>query len=147
MKHWVSDIFTFLFLSFLSVFFPSCKKEIPSPDYPQLIGIWSGSTSQGQEVKISINNLDGVLYVTYYKLSIAFNSGGQRTIEHYNTDGIASLVNLYFNIPLGTGVYGSGFLNGTFNLTTMVLSGSYRCYNPTDPNDYTDGFYTAALTK
>ena len=49
----------------------SCKKKTdPVPDFPQLIGHWSGTTSQSSAVRFMIDNLNGYLYVTEYHLTV-----------------------------------------------------------------------------
>jgi hypothetical protein len=131
-----------LLLGFLS----GCKKKIPAPDYPQLIGHWTGSTTQDEPFKLSVENFDGTLYITYYKLIVVFNTGGSRNIEQNKPDGITQITDRSFNISTGNGIYGPGYIEGTFNLNTMTLSGTFRIYNSTIQNDYITGFYTAAIT-
>lgn len=136
----------FIILLFLLSFLPGCKKKTPAPDYPQLIGHWAGSTTQDEPFKLSIENFDGTLYITYYRIFVVFNTGGYRNIEQNKPDGIAQITDRYFNIPTGTGIYGPGYIEGTFDLNTMTLSGTFRIYNPSVQNDYITGFYTAAKT-
>ncbi|MEI7981169.1 MAG: hypothetical protein WCI71_05920 [Bacteroidota bacterium] len=122
---------------------PACKKQPPAADYPQLIGRWTGSTTQDQSFRLTVENFDGVLYITYYRLVVVFNTGGSRTLEQNKPDGIARITDRYFNIPMSTGIYGPGYVEGTFNLNTMLLSGTFRVYNPSVKDDFITGFLTA----
>jgi len=125
-----------------------CKKNIdPGPDYPQLIGKWSGSTSQSQPINIYVEYFNQWLNIYQYNIVVYFNSGGSRTISGFNADGITGITNKSFNISLGTGIYGPAFIEGTFDVTGLTLSGTFRIYNPNDANDATSGYYSALLLK
>jgi len=138
-------------LFFFSLIFlalaPACQKKAPSPDYPQLLGAWQGVTYQDKQIQFSISNTDKILYVTHYKIIINFPAGGQQTLQRHVSTGIVALNGTYFKISLGNGTYGEAYLDGSFNLVTMALTGSFRIYNPAVPNDYATGFYTAGKTK
>ena len=139
---------TILKPSFLLIIFilctTSCKKKSPAPDYPEFMGTWSGSTSQSQIIRISVDNISGTLYVTSIKVILFFDSGGQQTIEQYNTQGLAAVTNRYFKLSLGTGVYGPAYIDGTFDLTTMTVTGTFKAYNPSNPNDFTSGTFVGS---
>jgi hypothetical protein len=125
-----------------------CKKDVdPGPEYPQLIGRWTGSTSQSQPINIYVDYFNKWLNIYQYNFVIYYNSGGAQTISGFNMDGISGISNKYFSIPLGNGIYGPAYLEGTFNLGSMTLSGTFRVYNPNDPNDATSGYYSALLSK
>lgn len=126
---------------------PACTKKTPSPDYPQLLGAWEGMTSQDKQIQFSISNTDEILYVTYYKIMVSFSTGGPQTLNRHISTGIVALNDKNFRISLGNGTYGEAYLDCYFNLVTMALTGSFRIYNPTSPNDYITGFYTAGKTK
>lgn len=143
------------FVAFALVFIPlflfmqeGCKKNIdPGPDYPQLIGKWTGSTSQSQPVNIYVDYFNKWMNIYQYNIVVFFNSGGSRTISGFNADGITGVVNKAFNIDLGSGIYGPGFIQGAFDVNSLTLSGTFRIYNPNDPNDATSGYYSAIQSK
>ncbi len=140
--------FPLFFFSFVLVALtPACEKKSSSPDYPQLLGAWEGVTSQDKQIQFSISNTDEILYVTYYKIVVNFPAGGQQTLQRHISTGIVAMNDKNFRIPLGNGTYGEAYLDGSFNLVTMALTGSFRIYNPAVPNDYATGFYTAGKTK
>ena len=54
----------------------ACKKKTdPVPDYPQFIGHWAGTTSQGTAIYFTVDNLKGNLNVTRYDLTVYTSSG------------------------------------------------------------------------
>jgi hypothetical protein len=86
-----------------SITFSSCKKKTtPIPDFPQLIGHWSGTTSQSAQIRFMIDNLSGYLYVTEYNL----------TVYTFNVNDLT----LYGNFA----VYEPGN-------TTDIITGTYSC--------------------
>jgi hypothetical protein len=134
-------------LLFTTILGTSCKKDTePVPDYPQLMGLWTGTTSQGVTIFFVIGNIDGILYVTHYKMTVYTNNGYQ-TYEQYNTDGIVSLSGRGFNIPLGTGSAGPAFISGNFDLDSMVLDGSFAVYPSGNTIDIITGTYSASKTQ
>ena len=126
---------------------PGCKKD-EIPDYPELIGYWSGTTSQGNPVRFKIENEKGTLYITQYELLVTFGSGSQ-SYEHTNTRGIVALSGLTFTLPLGSGSMGPAFIDGYFNYgaTTITLTGTFAVYYPGSTVDLVTGDYTAYLYK
>jgi len=129
----------------LTVFaFQGCKKNTdPGPEYPQLIGRWNGFTSQSQPINIYVDYIDGWFTVYQFNIVVNFNSGGSQTISNFIPEGITGINNKYFSLSLGSGIYGAAFLDGTFDVSNMTLAGTFRIYNPKDPNDATSGFYSA----
>jgi hypothetical protein len=138
---------TLYLLLFLLIFSISCKKSTPAPDYPQLMGVWSGSTSQSQTIRVVVDNIGGTLYLTQIRFIVLFDSGGQQSIERNSTEGLASVNNRYFKYSTGTGIYGPAFVDGTFDLNSMTLSGTFKIYNPSNPNDYTTGTFVSSKTN
>jgi hypothetical protein len=70
------------------VSFSACKKKTtPQPDFPQLIGHWSGTTSQGEQIYFTVDNLEGNLNVTRYDLTV-YTQGGIRQYKVINSNGI-----------------------------------------------------------
>jgi hypothetical protein len=124
----------------------SCKKD-KTPLYPQLIGAWSGETSQGNIISLEVINRDGTLYISKYQLPVNFQTGYQ-VLQQTNTRGIAALTGVTFNLPLGpTGSYGPAYIGGSFNLTAvpLVLTGEFTVYYPSSSVDVVTGSYTAYL--
>lgn len=133
-------------LSVLIFLLPSCKKD-KTPLYPQLIGYWSGVTSQLNTVSFEVIDRDGTLYISKYQLAVNFQTGYQ-VFQQTNTLGIVALNGLSFNLPLGpTGSYGPAYIDGNFNLTasTPVLTGEFTVYYPSSTVDVVTGNYTAYL--
>jgi hypothetical protein len=141
MKHSFFFIHMLLLLSLVAL--ASCKKE-ESPDYPELIGFWNGTTSQGNPIRFKIENEKGTLYITQYELLVNFGSGSQ-TYEHTNNRGIVALSGLHFDLPLGTGSVGPAYIDGNFDYgaTTITLSGTFAVYYPSSSVDMVTGNYTA----
>jgi hypothetical protein len=134
-------------LAFLFLGIPGCKKNVdPGPEYPQILGKWSGSTSQSQPINIYLDYFNQQTNIYQYNVVVYFNSGGSRTISGFNSEeGITQVTNKAFYISLGTGIYGPAYIEGTFNVNNLTLSGTFRIYNPNDPNDATSGYYSALL--
>lgn len=125
----------------------SCKKSDPEPTPipadSQLIGAWSGHTVRNDTlclkdtVSITVSNVNGALKITSYKYALyTVEFGyGQKTVSETNSDGIASVVNRYFNIFIPfTGKDGKEFLNGTFDVQNLKLNGILMAY-PLSMND------------
>jgi len=137
------SLFLTLILTTFSV--SSCKKKTdPVPDFPQLIGHWSGTTSFGLGVYFTVDNLQGNLNVTRYDLSVA-TSGGIRQYKSINSNGIAYVTNKQFRIHLGTGNAGESYIEGTFNINDMTLYGSYAVYDQGNTIDIYTGTYNCNM--
>lgn len=145
-KFLVSVLFVSLFPAVFIL--PGCKKKIdPGPEYPQLIGRWTGVTSQSQPINIYVDYINGWFTIYQFNFVVYYNSGGSQTISNFNPEGITGINNKFFAISLGSGIYGPAFLDGTFDVNNMTLSGTFRIYNPNDPNDATSGYYSALKSK
>lgn len=132
----------FTILSFFTL--TTCSKSTPAPDYPELMGSWSGSTSQSQVITFYIDNIQGTLNLTSLKFIVFFDTGGQQSIIRYNTEGITPLSNTSFKYLMGSGVYGQAYIEGSFNTNNMTVTGTFRIYNPANPNDLTSGTFVGS---
>ena len=123
----------------------SCKKKTEAvPDFPQLIGHWSGTTSVDTQILFWVNNISGTLNITQYDLTVPTIDGYQRYMSS-NTYGIASINSRQFKIHLGTGTAGEAFINGTFNTNDMTVYGSYAVYPTGNTTDIITGTYSGAM--
>ena len=130
-------------LILFSTLFSSCsKKETPAPDYPQLIGNWTGTTSQGTAVSLWVNSINGTLYITSSDLMV-YGPSGNVDYRQYNSNGLAAVSTLQFHLSLGTGSSGEAFIDGTFDLTDMSLNGNFAVYPPANTIDRITGTYLA----
>ena len=128
-----------------TVGFSSCnKKTDPIPDYPQLIGHWSGTTSQGTQVRFMIDNLKGFLFVTEYHL-IVYTSAGYHEYLAYYSYGLGGVVNKQFKIHISTGSAGESYIDGTFNTNDMTLYGNFAVYDPANATDLITGTYSCSM--
>ena len=122
----------------------SCKKKTdPIPDFPQLIGHWSGTTSQSAQVRFMIDNMKGYLYVMEYHLTV-YTAGGYHEYQQYYSYGIAPVSNKQFRIRLGTGSAGDSYIDGTFDLNSMTLNGNFAVYEPGNTTDLVTGTYSCS---
>jgi hypothetical protein len=136
-------LLTLLILSAYSV--TTCKKKTdPVPDFPQLIGHWSGTTSQGTQVRFMVDNLKGYLYIMEYHLTL-YTSAGLHEYQSYYTYGIAPVSNKQFRIHMGTGSAGEAYMDGTFDLNAMTLYGTYEVYPPGNTTDIITGTYSCSM--
>ncbi len=126
-----------------------CKKSSdpetpPTPPDAQLIGAYSGLTSQNDTILISVSNVNGVLKITRYAFTVKFtNPPGVRSIDVTDSDGISSVVNRYFTFLLiDPGSPGDEYLNGTFNISNLTLNGAFMVY----PSFSTTGAITVTYT-
>jgi hypothetical protein len=143
MKTYVS-LLLFL-IGFLLLAITSCEdKTEAAPDFPQLIGYWTGNTSQGQICTFNISNHDGTLYVDHYKVEVITNTG-LKNYESTNSKGIAPVINKQFMITLGAGINGDAFINGVFNVNDITLYGNFEVYPSGNNIDKIFGTYLASL--
>jgi hypothetical protein len=134
-----------LVLILTNITFSSCKKKTtPVPDFPQLIGHWSGTTSQSAQIRFMIDNLSGYLYVTEYDLTV-YTAGGYHQYKQSYTWGIAAVTNKQFKIHLGTGGAGESYIDGTFNVNDMTLYGNFAVYEPGNTTDIITGTYSCSM--
>ena len=120
------------------------EKTTPQPDFPQLVGHWSGTTSQGTAVSFTVDNLQGNLNVTRYDLMV-YTQGGYRQYKVINSNGIAYVTNKQFKIHIGTGDSGESFIDGTFNVNDLSLYGNFAVYEPGNTIDIITGTYTCSI--
>ena len=143
-----------LFLSLMVlciVLAAGCKKstepELPAtPPDAQLIGAWSGLTSQNDTILLTVSNINGVLKITRYAFTVTFtNPNGERSIDITDSDGIASVVNRYFSfLLLDPGTPGDEYMNGTFDISNLTLNGSFMVYPSFSATGAVTVTYTAA---
>ena len=133
----------FLTLILLTGLFYSCsKKETPVPDFPQLIGNWTGTTSQGNAITLWVNSVNGYLYITSSDLMV-YGPSGNTNYKQYNPNGLAVISNKQFHLTTGSGSSGEAFIDGTFDLNDMSLNGNFAVYPPANTVDRITGTYTA----
>jgi len=123
----------------------SCKKKTtPIPDFPQLIGNWSGQTSQGTAISFGVENVQGNLDITRYDLMV-YTAGGYRQYKAGNSNGIVVVTNKQFRIHLGTGNSGESYIDGTFNVNDLTLYGNFAVYEPGNTIDIITGTYSCSM--
>jgi hypothetical protein len=126
---------------FISIAFSSCKKkETPLPDYPQLLGTWPGTTSQGTTISLGVTNINGTLYINQYDLTV-YTASGYQALHAGNSDGLAVINNTQFNIHIGTGSAGESYIDGTFDVQDTTLSGNFAVYPSGNTIDLISGYY------
>jgi len=113
------------------VFTSSCKKKTdpPEPDYPQLIGTWSGNTWQNYPIALSVINVEGQLYLSSYAFAVTYSEPGVFDSAYYNqsnTSGIVPIINKKFSLLLYSPFSSGDSLWGTFDTGEMVLSGNIK---------------------
>lgn len=133
-----------LLLLLVFIITSSCKKYSDTPENPELMGNYTGNTNQSKVIELAVDKFEGNLVLTQLKITVLFGEGGQQLIERYNSDGITSVNNRYFKYSLGTGTSGEAFVDGTFNSTSLTVTGTYKVYNPSNPNDFASGTYFAS---
>lgn len=114
----------------------SCSKKESSdppkePDFPQLIGIWQGTTWQQYPIEISVINVEGVLYLSSYSFAVTRHEGGSSDSANYQmsiSTGIAPVLNKQFSLQLLSmaSSFTNDSLTGAFDTGEMILSGSIQ---------------------
>jgi hypothetical protein len=145
--------FTLLILGLLMSL--SCTKDktidIPDPDYPQFLGTWQGQTSQSQPITIGIINVNGILTVNTYKYKVIKYDTGTAYKEAAYDLNLSTIVTYVTDKqfrfrPYGGYSYGTDYLKGTFNDSSMTLTGRFNTSFPTSSGTFTDsvtGSFTA----
>lgn len=122
MKNLVLVLFCGLFL--MAAF--SCKKT-KDPVNAQLMGTWLSSNSQ-DSIYFYVDNLDGTLYITSVLAKVNF-AGGYVRYSESSSGGLANITSNTFDIVLdAAGPEGPTHIGGTFNPTSMVLTGNFAYY-------------------
>jgi hypothetical protein len=120
----------------------SCKKDKEkTPDYPELIGSWVGTTNQKIPIRVDVADIGGDLYVTRVNLEYSKAPGDTVWAYKYNSDGLTMLSGKSFTYNYDAAVPQS-YINGTFQSDT--LNGVWYVYDPTDP---ITGTYQAVKSK
>jgi len=136
-------VFLALFTAYLMLpGFSSCKKSNPDPLYPQLIGTYQGTTSQNDTIRMEVENIKGILYITEIKLNYKYSGGGTGSVYKKDSDGLTALIVAYFNLLVGSYPQNS-IIDGTFNLNSLTVNGSFKIYPSSNPSNPSSGSYTA----
>ncbi|MEI7981170.1 MAG: hypothetical protein WCI71_05925 [Bacteroidota bacterium] len=124
----------------------SCKKSDPDPLYPWLTGIYRGTTSQNDTIAMEVGNIQGILYITMMKLNYRIPGGGTDRVLMADPDGLTSLSTTFFSLPINTSPHRS-FIDGNFNLNNMTVTGTFKMYSNSHPDNPATGNYTAIKIK
>lgn len=127
------------FQSFIS---GSCKKSNPDPLYPQLVGSYKGTTSQNDTIAMDVENIKGILYITMIKLNYRIPGGGTGYVYRMNSDGLMGLGTTFFSLVIDTNPKNS-IIDGNFNLNNMTVTGTFKIYSTSQPDNPSTGNYTA----
>jgi hypothetical protein len=120
----------------------SCKKY-PDPDYPQLAGVYHGTTSQSETIEMQVENIEGILYVTVLRLNYRYGSGGTGSVNLSNTAGLSVINNTSFSIVVDPDPPQST-ISGIFNPENMTVSGSFKIYPSLQPEFPASGDFIAS---
>ncbi len=127
--------------------FLSCeKKQTPLPNYPQLVGNWPGTTSQGTSISLGVTNIKGNLYINQYDLMV-YTTTGYQEYKAGSGDGLAAIPATQFKIHIGTGNEGESYIDGTFSVTDTTLYGNFAVYPPGNTVDLITGTYYSSKSK
>jgi hypothetical protein len=127
--------------------FLSCeKKQTPLPNFPQLIGNWPGTTSQGTSIYLGVTNIKGNLYINQYDLMV-YTTSGYQEYKAGSGDGLASIPSTQFKIHIGTGSEGESYIDGTFDIPDTTLYGNFAVYPPGNTTDLITGTYSSVKSK
>ena len=130
----------------INITFSSCKKkETPLPDYPQLLGTWPGTTSQGTNISLGVTNINGDLYINQYDMMI-YTASGYQELRAGSSAGLARIIGTQFKISLGTGSGGDAYIDGYFDVQDTTLSGNFAVYPSGNTIDLTTGTYYCSKT-
>ncbi|MGA3012566.1 MAG: hypothetical protein ABSD71_00885 [Bacteroidales bacterium] len=126
----------------INITFSSCKKkETPLPDYPQLLGTWPGTTSQGTTISLGVTNINGNLYINQYDVMV-YTVSGYQEFRAGSSAGLAIVNGTQFKIHLGTGNAGESYIDGTFDVQDTLLYGNFAVYPSGDIIDLITGTYS-----
>jgi PPE-repeat protein len=78
---------------------------------------------------------------------MVYTQGGYQKFEYYNSNGIVLFNDLNFDISLGSGNSGPAYINSTFDLADMFLTGNFAVYSSGNQYDFITGFYSANQSK
>ena len=128
----------------ITIVFSSCKKkETPLPDYPQLLGTWPGTTSQGTTISLGVTNINGNLYINQYDMMV-YTVSGYQELRAGNSYGLAAVIGTQFKIHIGTGSAGESYIDGTFDVQDTTLYGNFAVYPSGDIIDLITGTYSCS---
>jgi hypothetical protein len=131
----------------INFIFLSCKKkETPLPNFPQLIGNWTGTTSQGTRIYLGVTNINGNLFINQYDLTVYTNAGYQ-DYKAGSGDGLAAIPSMQFKIHIGIGSAGESYIDGTFDIPDTTLYGNFAVYPTGNTTDLITGTYSSIRGK
>ncbi len=138
--NWITLLAAGLMISFT---FSLCnKKETSLPNFPQLVGNWPGTTSQGTNIYLGVTNIKGNLFINQYDLWVMTTNGPQE-YRAGSGDGLASIPSTQFKIHIGTGAAGESYIDGTFDVPDTTLYGNFAVYASGNTTDLITGNYTS----
>jgi len=140
-----------LFTGMILVSVTSCKKDdpepTPEPAFPQLIGTWTGLTSQNYPITIGVINNGGTLYISQYSYPVVYRQGSTFDSVYYNeysSTGISPVTGTTFKLKAGS-FSTSDSLSGTFDVNALTLTGKFHTVFSTlkAPSVIVDGTFNA----
>ena len=116
------------------MFFHSCSKKSDDTSLtvknPELIGTWSGTTSQNQPIKLSVISLGNLLVINTYKYQvIKFDTGSAQKTQKYDVSSstvVTTISDKYFKFRPYGGYSYYDYLQGRFDTATMKLTGRFN---------------------
>lgn len=119
----------FSLLIAISLMAVSCSKSedpapVPTPKYPQIVGTWSGKTSQDSAVRFVVAAQGSSLALTAYKYAMTYTTTGFSETKTIDISGQSLGFSSDISFGFSNGIYPQDSLKGTFNVNTMTLSGS-----------------------
>lgn len=117
-----------LLVIILSLLLVSCSDDSdPASPTVAIAGTYSGSSTQGKPVTITISGINGEAYVTSFDFEFAYSSGGGTASGSWsetNSEGIVKVDNNSFEISFGSET--DNKLEGTINNNT--INGGFKYY-------------------
>jgi hypothetical protein len=148
---------TLVILVLYAFFFQSCSKKSDTTyngPNPELIGTWSGTTSQNQAIKISVINVGDMLVINKYNYKvIKFDTGSAQKTKNYDVSSstiVTTLSDTTFKFRPYGGYSYDDYLQGTFDVANMKLKGRFNTSFSNTAGTGTDsvvGSYTALKVK
>ncbi len=134
-----------------TMLFSCSKKEddgpAPAPRYPQLVGVWSGLTTQNDTILLNVESRGSALVITRYKFGIIYNpkpGNYQRVSWEIGGVEFGFKTDNAFGFSVGLSPHDS--LAGVFDVNTMTLTGGIT-YQFTEQTGKPVVTSTFAITK
>jgi hypothetical protein len=125
----------------------SCKKKSKDPAYPQFVGLWKGTTSQGKPVSVEVTNTNGDLYITSASIRFSQGTSDSASLSRTNSDGLYYLSGTTFSIVMDGAPPYESVMNGTFRTDTLLLTGTFTGYTLGSPTIPVTGTYRATKSN